>query len=106
MPGGLFSTDIVTRLSYVFVVLIYLVGSLLVALLGFLDWRVPVLSLNAVLSIGLLAFASGLYPGKKKGAYYARFLPYLLFFCFFYSYVTLRALFHRSFEWKGSNLRP
>jgi poly-beta-1,6-N-acetyl-D-glucosamine synthase len=104
--GGLFSPDIVTRLSYVFIVLIYLVGSLLVALLGFLDWRVPVLSLNSFLSIGLLAFASGLYPGKRRGLYYARFLPYLFFFGFFYSFVTLRAVLGHPFEWKGSNLRP
>jgi len=104
--GGLFSPDIVTRLSYVFVVLIYLVGSLLVALLGFLDWRVPVLSLNAFLSIGLLAFAGGLYPGKDRGAYYLRLLPFLMFFGFFYSFVTLRAVLRRSLEWKGSNLRP
>jgi hypothetical protein len=104
--GGLFSTDLVTRVSFIFVVLIYLVGSLLVLPLGFADWRVPVLSLNAFLSIGLLACAGGFYEGKQKGRYFLRFLPYLFFFGFFYSFVTLRALAQRSFVWKGLSLRP
>ncbi len=103
--GGLFSSDLVTRVSFIFVVLIYLVGSLLVLPLGFADWRVPALSLNAFLSIGLLAFAGGFYEGKRKGRYFLRFLPYLFFFGFFYSFVTLRALAQRSFVWKGVSLR-
>jgi cellulose synthase/poly-beta-1,6-N-acetylglucosamine synthase-like glycosyltransferase len=103
--GGLFSSDLVTRVSFIFVVLIYLVGSLLVLPLGLVDWRVPVLSLNAFLSIGLLAFAGGFYEGKRKGRYFLRFLPYLFFFGFFYSFVTLKALAQRSFVWKGASLR-
>jgi cellulose synthase/poly-beta-1,6-N-acetylglucosamine synthase-like glycosyltransferase len=104
--GALFSADLVTSLSYIFIVLIYLVGSLLVIPLGLLDWRVPVLSLNAFLSIGLLAAMGGLYDGKNRPRYFARFLPYLLFFGFFYSYITVRAVLRRPFEWKGSRLRP
>ena len=103
--GGLFSSDLVTRVSFIFVVLIYLVGSLLVLPLGLVDWRVPVLSLNAFLSIGLLAFAGGFYEGKRKGRYFLRFFPYLFFFGFFYSFVTLKALAQRSFVWKGVSLR-
>jgi cellulose synthase/poly-beta-1,6-N-acetylglucosamine synthase-like glycosyltransferase len=102
--GGLFSADVVTRVSFIFVVLIYLVGSLLVLPLGFVDWRVPVLSLNSFLSIGLLALAGGFYDGKRKGPYFLRLLPYLFFFGFFYSFVTLRALAQRSFVWKGASL--
>ena len=104
--GGLFSPDVVTRLSYVFIVLIYLVGSIVVMPLGFVDWRVPVLSLNAFLSIGLLAVASGVYPGKKRLTYFARLLPHLFFFGFFYSFITVRAFVRRPFEWKGASLRP
>ena len=66
--------------SFIFVVLFYLVGSLVVLPLGLLDWRVPVLSLNSFLSIGLLAGLGGLYPGKNRARYYLRFLPYLFFF--------------------------
>jgi cellulose synthase/poly-beta-1,6-N-acetylglucosamine synthase-like glycosyltransferase len=99
--GALFSSDLVTRASYIFVVVIYLVGSLLVLPLGFLDWRVPVLSLNSFLSIGLLAFAGGFHEGKRKGRYFLRFLPYLFFFGFFYSFITVRTLAQRSFVWKG-----
>jgi cellulose synthase/poly-beta-1,6-N-acetylglucosamine synthase-like glycosyltransferase len=103
--GALFSSDLVTRASFIFVVLIYLVGSLLVLPLGFADWRVPVLSLNSFLSIGLLALVGGFYEGKRKGSYFLRFLPYLFFFGFFYGFVTLRALAQRSFVWKGVSLR-
>ena len=104
--GGLFSPDVVTRVCFIFVVLFYLVGSLVVLPLGILDWRVPVLSLNSFLSIGLLAGLGGLYPGKNRARYYFRFLPYLFFFGFFYSYITVRAFVRRPFEWKGSTLRP
>ncbi|HEY9593045.1 MAG TPA: glycosyltransferase [Spirochaetia bacterium] len=103
--GGLFSPDIVTRLTYVLIVLVYLVGCIVVLPLGFLDWRVPVLSLNAFLCMGTLAFASGCYPDKRRPAYFARLLPYLFFFGFFYSFVTVRALIRRPFDWKGSALR-
>jgi cellulose synthase/poly-beta-1,6-N-acetylglucosamine synthase-like glycosyltransferase len=103
--GGLFSSDLVTRLSFIFVVLIYLVGSLLVLPLGLADWRVPVLSLNSFLSIGLLALSGGFYQGKNKWLYFSRLLPYLFFFGFFYSFVTLRTLAQRSFVWKGVSLR-
>jgi hypothetical protein len=82
------------------------VGSLVVLPLGFLDWRVPVLSLNSFLSIGLLAGLGGLYPGKDRARYYLRFFPYLFFFGFFYSYITVRAFIRRPFEWKGTTLRP
>ena len=56
MPGALFSPDLVTRFSFIFVVL-DLPGRQPRSSCrsGFLDWRVPVLSLNAFLSIGLLA---------------------------------------------------
>jgi len=104
--GALFSPDLFTRVSFIFVVLFYLVGSLVVLPLGFLDWRVPVLSLNSFLSIGLLAGLGGLYPGKDRARYYLRFLPYLFFFGFFYSYITVRAFIRRPFEWKGTTLRP
>jgi len=104
--GALFSPGLVTRVSFIFVVLFYLVGSLVVLPLGFLDWRVPVLSMNSFLSIGLLAVLGGLYPGKHRARYYLRFLPYLFFFGVFYSYITVRALVRRPFDWKGTTLRP
>lgn len=103
--GALFSSDLVTRVSFIFLVLIYLVGSLLVLPLGFVDWRVPVLSLNSFLSMGLLAFVGGFYEGRQRGRYFLRFLPYLFFFGFFYGFVTIRTLAQRSFVWKGVSLR-
>ena len=103
--GGLFSPDLVTRFSYILVVLIYLVGSVIVLPLGFLDWRVPVLSAGSFFCIGLLAAVSGLSEGTRRGPYFARFLPYVIFFGFFYSFVTVRAFIRRPFEWKGTEIR-
>ncbi len=104
--GALFATDLLSRFFYWFVVLFYLVGSIVVSPLGFLNWRVPVLSLNAFLSIGILAVVSGVYEGKRRVPYYLRLLPHLFFFGFFYSFITVRALFKRPFEWKGASMRP
>jgi cellulose synthase/poly-beta-1,6-N-acetylglucosamine synthase-like glycosyltransferase len=103
--GALFSPDLVSRLLYIFVVLIYLVGSLLIVPLSVIDWRVILITLNSYLSIGLLAFLNGVYPGKRHARYFLLFLPYLLFFEFFYSFITLRAFFRRPFTWKGASLR-
>ena len=104
--GALFATDLLSRFFFWFVVLFYLVGSIVVIPLGVLDWRVPVISLNAFLSIGVLAFVGGAYEGKMRTRYYLRLLPHLFFFGFFYSFVTVRALFKRPFEWKGTPIRP
>jgi len=104
--GGLFSEDLVTRISYIFVVLIYLTASLLLLPVGFLDWRVPLLSLTSFVSIGLLGAVGGLYEGKERAGYFLTFLPFLVFFAFFYVFVTLRAFAMRPFEWKGRVLGP
>jgi cellulose synthase/poly-beta-1,6-N-acetylglucosamine synthase-like glycosyltransferase len=103
--GALFSEDLVTRVSYILVVLVYLTASLLLIPFGFLDWRIPILSLTSFASIGLLGVFGGFYAGKDRGRYFARFLPYLFFFAFFYAFVTVRAFVKRPFEWKGVVLR-
>lgn len=104
--GGLFSADLVTRFFYVLVVVIYLTSSIVLLPLGLADWRVSVLCLTSFASIGLLAAIGGLYPGKKKLRYFISFFPFLVFFGFFYTFVTWRALFERPFEWKGRAMRP
>jgi poly-beta-1,6-N-acetyl-D-glucosamine synthase len=101
--GAFFSRDITTRLSYSFIVL-YLIFCMAALPFGFLDWRISILGLNAFLSMGFLGFAGGLYPGKRAGFYYARLLPYVFFFGFFYSFVSLKALLKRPFEWKGAEM--
>ncbi|HET6487656.1 MAG TPA: glycosyltransferase [Spirochaetia bacterium] len=102
--GAIYSADFVTRASYWFVVVFYLTGSLLVLPLGFLDWRVPLLSLTSFVSIGLLGVIAGFYEGRARIGYFLRFVPYLVFFAFFYTFVTLRAAIRRPFEWKGARL--
>lgn len=104
--GALFSSDPVTRLAFILVVLVYLTSSLIVLPLGFLDWRIPLLSLTSFVSIGLLGVIGGFYGGKDRRRYFARFFPFLFLFAFFYVFVTLRALVRRPFDWKGSLMGP
>jgi cellulose synthase/poly-beta-1,6-N-acetylglucosamine synthase-like glycosyltransferase len=102
--GALFATDVISRFAYWFIVLFCLVGSLVVLPLVILDWRVAIVTLNSYFSIGLLAILGGAYEGKIRVRYYLRLLPHLFFFGFFYSYITVKALFRRPFDWKGSAL--
>ncbi len=101
--GAFFARDIMTRAPYSFIVA-YLMFCIFALPFGILDWRIALLSLNAFLSIGLLGLAGGLYAGIRRGLYFARLVPYVVFFGFFYSYVSLRAILRRPFEWKGSRM--
>jgi biofilm PGA synthesis N-glycosyltransferase PgaC len=101
--GAFFSRAIMTRVPYSFIVT-YLIICMLALPFGILDWRIALLSINSFLSIGLLALAGGLYAGMRRALYYARLVPYVVFFGFFYSYVSLRAILQRPFEWKGSRM--
>jgi len=103
--GAIFARDWQTRVTYLLVIVIYLPLTLVLLPLGALDWRVPLVSLTSLVSVGSFAFLAGLNPGGERGRYYRRFLPYLVFFLFFYSYVTWRAVLARPFEWKGRRLR-
>jgi cellulose synthase/poly-beta-1,6-N-acetylglucosamine synthase-like glycosyltransferase len=103
--GGLYSPDPATRLLYVFVVLVYLVGSFVILPLCVLDWRVVLITLNAYVSIGLLAFLSGMYPGRDRGRHILQLIPNLLFFGLFYGFITVRALLRKPFSWKDARLR-
>ncbi len=101
--GAFFSRDAGTRIGYTALVG-YLMFCVLALPFGIMDWRISALSLNAFLSMGVLGFLGGLYPGKRKPGYFLRWAPYMMFFGFFYSYVSIRALLGRSLEWKGSVL--
>ena len=99
--GGLFSEDLVTRASYIFVVLIYLTSNVLLLPLGFLDWRASLLCATSFVSTGVLAAIAGFYQRGDRLRYFATFLPFVVVFGFFYVFVTLRAFALRPFEWKG-----
>jgi len=103
--GAIYARDWQTRVSYLLVIVIYLPLTLVLLPLGFLDWRVPLLSLTSLVSVGSFAFLAGLNPGVERKRYFLWFLPYLVFFLFFYSYVTWRAVLARPIEWKGRRLR-
>jgi len=104
--GGLFSEDLITRISYIFIVLIYLTATVFLLPVGVLDSRISVLSLTSFVSIGILGAIGGLYEGKDRPKYFVTFLPFLIFFVFFYVFITLRAFTLRPFEWKGGVLTP
>ena len=103
--GAIHARDWQTRLTYLLVIVLYLPLTLAVLPLGFLDWRVPLLSLTSFVSVGSFGLLAGLYPGVERARYYRRFLPCLVFFLFFYSFVTWRAVLARRFVWKGRRLR-
>ncbi len=103
--GAIHARDWQTRLVYLLVIVLYLPLTLAVLPLGFLDWRVPLLSLASLVSVGSFGFLAGLYPGVDRARYYLRFPPYLVFFLFFYSFVTWRAVLARRLVWKGRRLR-
>lgn len=103
--GAITARDWQTRLVYLLVIVLYLPLTLAVLPLGFLDWRVPLLSLTSLVSVGSFGLLAGLYPAVDRARYYRRFVPYLVFFLFFYSFVTWRAVLARPFEWKGRRLR-
>ena len=90
--GAIHARDWQTRLVYLLVIVLYLPLTLAVLPLGFLDWRVPLLSLTSFVSVGSFGLLAGLYPGVERARYCRRFLPYLAFFLFFYSFVTWRAV--------------
>ncbi len=102
--GAFFSKDLRTRLGYSFIVF-YLMACILALPFGFLDPRITLLGLNAFLCIGILGLLGGFYEGTGS-RYFAILLPYLFVFGFFYSWVSLRALVRRPFEWKGAVLGP
>jgi poly-beta-1,6-N-acetyl-D-glucosamine synthase len=102
--GAIYARDWQTRLSYLLVIVLYLPLTLVLLPVGFLDWRVPLLSLTSLVSVGSFGLLAGLYPGVPRARYYLRFLPNLVFFLVFYSYVTWRAVLAGRFEWKGRPL--
>jgi cellulose synthase/poly-beta-1,6-N-acetylglucosamine synthase-like glycosyltransferase len=103
--GAIHARDWQTRVVYLLVIVIYLPLTLVVLPLGFLDWRVAAISLTSLVSVGSFGLLAGLYEGVDRARYFLRFLPYLVFFLFFYSFVTWRALAARPFSWKGRRLR-
>jgi cellulose synthase/poly-beta-1,6-N-acetylglucosamine synthase-like glycosyltransferase len=103
--GAFFADDWKTRAAYGFIVC-YLIFCIFAFPLGLVDVRITLISLNAFVSMGLLGFFGGLYAGKNKTSYFLFFIPFLIFFGFFYSFVSIRALVRRPFDWKGSLLSP
>lgn len=103
--GAIHARDWQTRLAYLLVIVLYLPLTLVTLPIGFLDWRVAAISLTSFVCVGSFGLLAGCYPGTHRARYYRRFVPYLVFFLYFYSYVTWRAVLTRRLEWKGRRLR-
>lgn len=102
--GGFYSKDFGTRTGYRFIVL-YLVLSLLLLPFCPLYPILLVYPLTSFVNIGLLAMVSGLLYRKNKCSFLLRFVPYTLFFMFFYSFITVLSILKVSPEWKGKKYR-
>lgn len=101
--GGYYSSDRATRTGYRFLVL-YLTASVLLLPLALLSPLLLVFALNAFVSIGILAaLDASIYPRRTMGDRIAA-VPFTLFFLFFYTLITCRAIARRRPEWKGSRL--
>ncbi len=101
--GGLFSDDPSTRFSYGYLML-YLTAS--VAAVPFIPLY-PLLGLltaTSFVTMGIMAFLSGLRTRQGFRRYWLCFVPNLLFTMVFNSYLTVRALVSRRVTWKGSRL--
>ena len=60
-----------------------------------------VLPAASFISVGLLAFLSGILYRRDKSWYLLRLIPYTCFFLVFYSFVTVLSIFRIEPRWKG-----
>jgi cellulose synthase/poly-beta-1,6-N-acetylglucosamine synthase-like glycosyltransferase len=101
--GGFYSSDAATRAGYRFLVL-YLTASMILLPFALLWTPLCVFAIDAFASVGLLAVLDAtLYPHRLRGDRLAA-VPFTVFFLFFYSLITLRAIARSRPEWKGSRL--
>ncbi len=101
--GGFYSTDLMSGISYGFIVL-YLVVSILVIPAGFFWEFLLMLPVTSFVFPGLLGFVAGLMYERDRKSFLLWFVPNMLTFMIFYSVATVLALFKISVEWKGSKL--
>lgn len=102
--GGFYSKDFGTRMGYRFIVL-YLVLSLLLLPFCLIYPVLLFYPLTSFISIGLLALVSGLLYRENKYSFLRRFVPYMLFFMLFYSFITVLSILKVSPEWKGKKYK-
>jgi len=101
--GGLFSTDLNTKLSYGYLML-YLTASILVIPFIALFHLLALMPLISFATMAGMAFLSGLLTRRPFRTFWLWFLPDLIFTMLFNSYLTLRALIRPNVVWKGSEL--
>ncbi len=101
--GGFYSTDLLSGISYGFIVL-YLVFSILVFPVGLFWGFLMMMPVTSFVFPGLLGFTAGLMYMENKRDFLIWFVPNMLFFMLFYSVATILALFKIPVEWKGVKL--
>jgi len=84
---------------------LYLVLSLLLLPFSLLYPILLVYPVTSFVGIGLLAMVSGLLYRKNKYSFLLRFVPYTLFFMFFYSFITVLSILKVSPDWKGKKYK-
>ena len=98
--GAFYHEDFATRLAYRYITL-YLISSVLVVPFALFLPFLFVLPAASFISVGLLAFLSGILYRRDKSWYLLRLIPYTCFFLVFYSFVTVLSIFRIEPRWKG-----
>ena len=101
--GGLFSTDVSTRLSYGYLML-YLTASIAAVAPSFFHPLFAVMPATSFLTMGVMALIAGAATSRPVRPFWRWFLPDLILTMCFNAYLTVRALTRRRVTWKGSTL--
>ena len=101
--GAFYHPDWVPRQEYRFVVL-FLVASLIALPFGILHPFLLILSAASFFSVALMGLLAGLlYAAQRR--YFLRYVPYTIFFMFFYSLTVVLGMLAVPVAWKGSKLK-
>jgi cellulose synthase/poly-beta-1,6-N-acetylglucosamine synthase-like glycosyltransferase len=103
--GAFYHEDFATRFAYRYITL-YLIASVLAVLPAFFLPFLFLLPAASLISVGLMAFASGILYRPDKSWYLLRVVPYTCFFLVFYAFVTLLSIFQVPPKWKGRRWKP
>ncbi len=102
--GGFYHKDFTTRFGYRFITLFLIASILAVPIAPFVP-LLAILPVASFVSVGLMAFLSGVLYRPDKVGYLLRLVPYTCFFLAFYSFVTTLSIFKVPLQWKGKRWR-
>ena len=102
--GAFYHPDFLARIEYRFIVL-FLVFSVCVIPLAFLHPFFIVFPVSSFLSVGLMGLAAGFFYRRHIPGYFISYVPYTIFFLFFYSLAVVLGIINKPLEWKGKKMQ-